>query len=133
MTSRRGNVKQVHALMVLKSALHLRTAACVSVNGSFVNGKLLGRFLQFDGDFMSRLIDAEVFAVCPESRRNHLNANFAVRNARGFRFAIVVGLHLHPFLFGLAMVIDQVDHHFSVLYRLAARIPDDRHVYGRCF
>ena len=130
MTFPRGNVKQVHALLVLKSALHLRTAACVAVNQSFVNGKLLSRFLQFDGDFMSRLIDAEVFAECPEARRNHLNADFAVRNARRFRFAIVVRLQFQPFLLLLAMVIDEVNHHFSIFHRLAAGISEDGHVDG---
>src|SRR3954462_11772426 len=75
-----------------------RTEACSSRYRSFVNGKLLGRLLQFDGDFMIRLIDAEIFSVRPESRRNHLNANFAVRNARGFRFAIVMGLQFKAFL-----------------------------------
>ena len=130
MTFSRGNVKQVHALLVLKSALHLRTGACVAVNGSFVNGKLLSRFLQFDGDFMSRLIDAEVFSECPEPRRNHLNADFAVRNARRFCFAIIMGLQFQPILHLLAMVIDKVNHHFSIFYRLAAGISEYRHING---
>jgi hypothetical protein len=130
MTFPRGNVKQVHALVMLKFAVHLRTAACVAVDQSFVNGKLLSRFLQFDGDLMSRLVDAEVFSVCPESRRNHLNADFAVRNACGFRFAIVVRLQFQPFLLLLAMVINEVNHYLSVFYWLAAGISDDGHIDG---
>ncbi len=102
----------------------------LSGHRSFVNGKLLGRFLQFDGEFMIRLIDTVVFSVRPESGRNHLNANFTVRDTRGFRLAVLMGLQLQPFLLLLAMLVDEMNHHLSIFNWFAAGISDDRHVDG---
>src|SRR5437016_1529078 len=86
-----------------------RETGCRRAAQLLVNGKLFCWLLHFDGDLQVGLINAEILPICLESRRNHLHAHFAIRNARCFRLAVFMGLQLHTFLFLLAVVVEEME------------------------
>src|SRR4029077_4525760 len=96
---------------------------------SFINGKLLRRFLQLDGDLDIWLVYGNVFSMSLEAGRNHLDTHLAVRNASRFGFTVIMGLKFQPILPLLAVVVNKVEHHLSVFDRLAIRVPYDCHVH----
>src|ERR1041385_4252100 len=54
----------------------------------FVNGILLRRLLQFDGDFQAGLAHLIILSKSPEAGRNHLNSPFTVSDAGDLGFAV---------------------------------------------
>ena len=104
-------------------------AATYRLSSLFVYGKLLSRFLQFDGDLHGGLIDAHVFPISLETRRNHLNAHFAIGNTGRLGFTVVMGLKLQPLLPLLSMVVNEMENNFGILDRLAIRVSDDCQVH----
>src|SRR5579883_2343271 len=47
----------------------------------FIDGVLFLRALQFDRDFLCRLVDIVVLTICLKARRNHLDQNLPIRKA----------------------------------------------------
>ena len=106
-----------------------------------VDGKLLGGFLQFDGDFQIGLVDIVVLPVRAESLGNHLHPHFAVRNAATFGFAVLVGLEFQTFVLLFAFN-NRVQHDLRILDRLTVGLThhgDSQHrglvlllILGKC-
>src|SRR5437868_13333365 len=75
-----------------------RETGCGRAAQLLVNGKLFCWLLHFDGDLQVGLINAEILAICLESRLNHLYAHFPIRKGCFIRFAVFMGLQPHTCL-----------------------------------
>jgi hypothetical protein len=99
---------------------------------SFVNGKLVLRFLQFDGNVHFGLAHVIVFAKRPVTAGNHLDPDLTKRDSGCIGLPVLMGLQFQTFLPDSALFVQKVDYNFRILHRFTSRFPNHHHVQHGC-